>query len=112
MAAAPVTAPTLMHSSVSRPMACSDASSGTLASLAARGGKRVHGDADARRDRSANVITVLIDDVDIGRGAKVHHDCRRAVESLGRNGVGDAIGTYGLGARPRAAWSPRPSAAR
>ena len=63
------------------------------------GGNRVHGDANARRDRSANVITVLIDDVDIGRGAKVHHDCRRAVESFGRNGVGDAIGTYGPGAR-------------
>ena len=62
-------------------------------------GKRVHGDADTRRDRSANVITVLIDDVDIGRGAKVHHDRRRAVESFGRNGVGDAVGTHGLGAR-------------
>ena len=67
--------------------------------LSGTGGKRVHGDADARRNRSANVITVLIDDVDIGRGAKVHHDCRRAVESLGRNGVGDAVGTYGLGTR-------------
>ena len=67
--------------------------------LGGTGGKRVHGDADARRDRSANVITVLIDDVDIGRGAKVHHDCRRAVESFGCNGVGDAIGAYGLGTR-------------
>ena len=67
--------------------------------LGGAGGKRIHGDADARRDRSANVITVLIDDVDIGCGAKVHHDRRCAVEGLGRNGVGDAIGTYGLGTR-------------
>ena len=67
--------------------------------LGGTGGKRVHGDADARRNRSANVIAVLIDDVDIGRGAKVHHDCRRAVESLSCDGVGDAVGTYGLGAR-------------
>ncbi len=69
--------------------------------LGGTGGKRVHGDADTRRDRSTNVIAVLIDDVDIGRGAKVHHDCRRAVESLGRNGVGDAIGTYGRGRAAR-----------
>ena len=67
--------------------------------LGGTGGKRVHGDADARRDRSANVITVLIDDVDIGRGAKVHHDRRRAIEGLGSDGVGDAVGTNGLGAR-------------
>ncbi len=32
--------------------------------LGGTGGKRVHGDADARRNRPANVITVLIDDVD------------------------------------------------
>ena len=67
--------------------------------LGGSGGERVHRNADARRNRSTNVITVLIDDVDIGRGAKVHHDCRRAVEGLGRNGVSDAIGAYGLGTR-------------
>ena len=67
--------------------------------LSGTGGKRVHGDADARRDRPTNVIAVLVDDVDIGRGAKVHHDRRRAVESLGCDGVGDAVGTYGLGTR-------------
>ena len=66
--------------------------------LGGTGGKRVHGDADARRDRSASVIAVLVDDIDIGCGAKVHHDRRRAVEGLSRDGVGDAVGTHGLGA--------------
>ena len=67
--------------------------------LGRAGGKRVHGDADARRNRSANVVAVLVDNVDVGRGAKVHHDCRGAVEGLGCNGVGDAVGAHGLGTR-------------
>ena len=67
--------------------------------LGGSGGECVHRNADARRDRPTNVITVLVDDVDIGRGAKVHHDRRRAVESLGCDGVGDAVGAHGLGAR-------------
>ena len=67
--------------------------------LGGSGGERVHRNADARRNRSANVIAVLVDDVDIGRGAKVHHDRRGAVEGLGSDGVGDAVGTNGLGAR-------------
>lgn len=69
--------------------------------LGGSGGERVHRNADARRNRSANVIAVLVDDVDIGCGAKVHNDRRGAVEGLGSDGVGDAVGTNGLRARRR-----------
>ena len=66
--------------------------------LGGAGGERVHRNADARRNRSANVIAALVDDINIGCGAKVHHDRRRAVEGFSCDGIGDAVGTHGLGA--------------
>ncbi len=66
MAAAPVTAPTLMHLGIA-----ADGVLGRLernaGELGGSGGERVHRNADARRNRSTNVITVLVDDVDISR---------------------------------------------
>ena len=64
-----------------------------------------------------------VDDLDIGRGAQVDHDARRAVDGAGRHSIGDAVGAdlgriivvhghAGLKSRPHREHAPRAGAGK
>ena len=85
--------------------------------------KRTGAKRQTRRDDAAHKGTARVDDLDIGRGAQVNHDARRAVDGTGRHGVGDAVGTNlgrivvvhghaGLKSRPHREHAPRAGAGK
>src|SRR5215207_3050284 len=59
----------------------------------ARGAReeRVGRDGDARRDDAAEVSAALVYHLEVGRGAEVHDDARRAVLVRGRDGDDDSV---------------------
>ena len=54
----------------------------------------LHGDLDAGSDRTAHVVAVGVDDIEVGRGAEVDDHDRRAIPLAAGNGVDDAIGAH------------------
>ena len=87
------------------------------------GRKRAGAKCQTRRDDTADKGTVRVDDLDIGRGAQVDHNARRAVDGACRHSIGDAVGAdlgrivvvhghAGLKSRPHGEHAPRAGAGK